>query len=123
MELNMPAMDHHTLILPQDEDEWKTLFNIESQFDSNEAWPADPSRNTEAAAFRALMFMNGLRRLPLLFANHPSRSATAIGAYGLDEPREFRNNNDAAPAIYRGMEGAPERIAPSRLAPWAASIR
>ena len=50
MELNMPAMDHHTLILPNAEDEWKTLFNIESQFDANDAWPPDPSRNSEAAA-------------------------------------------------------------------------
>ncbi len=116
MELNMPAMDHHTLILPHEDDEWKTLFNIESQFDSNEAWPPAPSRNSEAAAFRALSFMNSLPRLPLLFANHPSRSATAVGVYGLDEPREFRNNNDLAPDLYRGMEGAPGHQA-SALAP------
>jgi len=51
--------------------------------------------------------MNAMRRLPLMFANHPSRSATGIGKYGLDEPREFRNNNDLAPDIYRGMEGGP----------------
>jgi hypothetical protein len=51
--------------------------------------------------------MNGLRRLPLMFANHPSRSARGVGQYGADEPREFRNNNDVAPEIYRGMEGAP----------------
>lgn len=107
MELNMPAMDHHTLIIPHMPDEWKVLFNIESQFDVNDAWPPDPSRNSEAAAFRALAFMNNMRRLPLMFANHPSRSATGIGKYGLDEPREFRNNNDLAPDIYRGMEGAP----------------
>src|SRR5688572_11337362 len=49
MEFNMPAMDHHTLIIPNAEDEWKVLFNIESQFDANEAWPRDASRNTEAA--------------------------------------------------------------------------
>jgi hypothetical protein len=107
MELNMPAMDHHTLIIPRTDDEWKTLFNIESQFDSNETWPRDPSRNSEAAGFRALTFMNGLRDRPLMFANHPSRSAQEVGRYGLDEPREFRNNNDLAPHIYRGMEGAP----------------
>lgn len=107
MELNMPAMDHHTLILPRADDESKTLFDIESQFDANETWPVDPSRNTEAAGARALMFMNGLQRLPLLFANHPSRSATAVGAYDLDEPRELRSNNDTAPNLYRGMEGAP----------------
>lgn len=36
--------------------------------------------------------MKGLNRVPLMFANHPSRSATGVGKYGLDEPREFRNN-------------------------------
>ncbi len=107
MELNMPAMDHHTLVLPYEEDEWKTLFNIESQFDANDAWPRDPARDSEAAGFRALTFMNALPRLPLVFANHPSRSATGVGRYGLDEPREFRSNNDVAPHVYRGMEGAP----------------
>ena len=107
MELNMPGMDHHTVIIPNSEEEWRSLFNIESQFDSNEAWPAAPERNTEVAAFRALTYMNGLPRLPVLFANHPSRSATAIGTYGLTSPRELRNNNDLAPRVYLGMEGAP----------------
>ena len=51
--------------------------------------------------------MRGLERLPLLFANHPSRSAEAIGRYGRVEPWELRENNDLAPEVYRGMEGAP----------------
>jgi hypothetical protein len=107
MELNMPGMDHHTVIVAAAEDEWKVLFNIESQFDANEAWPRDASRNTEAAGFQALTYMKSLRRPPLLFANHPSRSATGIGRFGLVEPRELRNANDLAPHIYRGMEGGP----------------
>ena len=120
MELNMPAMDHHTLIIPHAEDEWLTLFDIERQFDANEAWPVDPSRDTEAAALAALAHMKTLPRLPLVFANHPSRSAKGIGIYGLDEPREFRNRNDAAPEVYRGLEGGPGHqaaaLAPRRLA-------
>ncbi len=107
LELNMPAMDHHTLIIPQNAAEWETLFEIERRFDANDAWPRDPARNTEAAALSALQHMNGLSPLPLLFANHPSRSAQGLGLYGLDEPFEFRVRNDAAPEIYRGMEGAP----------------
>jgi hypothetical protein len=107
MELNMPAMDHHTLIIPNADDEWRTLFEIESRFDSNEAWPADPARNTEAMAAQAVTFMKGLGRPPLMFANHPSRSAQGIGVYGRDEPREFRAYNDIAPDVYHGMEGAP----------------
>jgi hypothetical protein len=51
--------------------------------------------------------MNALPALPLMFANHPSRSASGVGLYGLTEPRELRNNHDLAPDVYRGMEGAP----------------
>ena len=93
MELNMPAMDHHTLIIPHSEHEASMLSDIESRFDSQEAWPGDPSRNTEAQAKRALEHMKSLPLLPLLFANHPSRSAKGIGIYGLNEPREMRANN------------------------------
>jgi len=107
MEINLPAMDHHTLIIPYSASEADALFDIESRFDANEAWPADPARNTEAAALEALRHMRELSPRPLMFANHPSRSAKAVGVYGVDEPRELRRNHDAAPEVYRGMEGAP----------------
>ena len=107
MELNMPGMDHHTLVVPHTDDEWSAVFEIESRFDANEAWPADPARNTRAARIQALEYMRMLPRLPLVFANHPSRSATGIGQYGRDEPWELRENNGLAPDVYRGMEGAP----------------
>jgi hypothetical protein len=107
MELNMPAMDHHTLIIPNSEREASMLYDIESRFDSQEAWPRDPARMTEAHARLALEYMKGLPLLPLVFANHPSRSATGIRVYGADEPRELRANNAIAPEVYRRMEGAP----------------
>ena len=109
MELNMPGMDHHTLIIPRAEDEAQVLFEIESRFDANEDWarPPDPRRQSAALRRQALAHVQGLERLPILFANHPSRSARAIGSYGRDEPWELRENNDLAPDVYRGMEGAP----------------
>jgi hypothetical protein len=116
MELNLPGMDHHTLIVPNGQDERAMLYDIESQFDAYESWPVDPARNTEAAALRGLAFMTRLTRLPILFANHPSRSATGLGDYRLSEPAEFRTNHDLAPEVYRGMEGAPGHQA-SALAP------
>ena len=57
MELNMPGMDHHTLIIPHADDERSVLFDIESRFDANEVSPPDPARDTESArpsAARAL---------------------------------------------------------------------
>ncbi len=109
MELNMPGMDHHTLIIPRAGDEASVLHEIESRFDANEDWalPPDPRRQSAALRRQALAHMQGLDRLPILFANHPSRSAAAIGRYGRDEPWELRENNDLAPDVYRGMEGAP----------------
>ena len=109
MELNMPGMDHHTLIIPRDEDEASVLYEIESRFDANEDWarPPDPRRQSAELRRQALAYMQELDRLPILFANHPSRSAEAIGVYGRDEPWELRENNDIAPDVYRGMEGAP----------------
>src|SRR5262245_27555832 len=107
MELNLPGMDHHTLIIPRNVDEAQTLFEIESRFDANEPWPADPARRTEARRIEAMNYVGKLPHLPVMFANHPSRSAKGIGTYGQDEPWEFRQNNDAAPDVYRGMEGAP----------------
>ena len=115
MELNMPGMDHHTLIIPHAEDEASVLYEIESRFDANEDWarPPDPRRQSARLRRQALAHMQGLARLPILFANHPSRSAEAIGAYGRDEPWEMRENNDIAPDVYRGMEGAPGHQAAS----------
>jgi hypothetical protein len=116
MELNMPGMDHHTLIIPHAEDERSVLFDIESRFDAGEISPPDPARDTESARLGALDHMNALSRLPILFANHPSRSATGIGEYGRVEPQELRTSNDRAPDVYRGMEGAPGHQA-ATLAP------
>ncbi len=109
LELNMPGMDHHTLIIPRAENEAAVLYEIESRFDANEDWarPPDPRRQSAELRRQALAHLQGLERLPILFANHPSRSAPAIGRYGRDEPWELRENNDLAPDVYRGMEGAP----------------
>ena len=109
MELNMPGMDHHTLIIPRAEDEASVLHEIESRFDADEDWarPPDPRRRSAALRRQALAHMQALDRLPILFANHPSRTARGIGLYGFDEPWEIRENNDLAPDVYRGMEGAP----------------
>lgn len=107
LELNMPGMSHHTLIIPRSDDEWSVLFELESRFDANEVFPVDPARNTEAARVAALGHMQALPRLPLVFANHPSRSALSPTRYGSVEPWELRHSNDLAPDVYRGMEGGP----------------
>jgi hypothetical protein len=107
LELNMPGMDHHTVIVPAGENEARTVFEIESRFDAKERWPKESVRDTEAARVAALSYMQKLSRPPLVFANHPARSASGSGRWGQTDPEEMRQNMDVAPDVYRGMEGAP----------------
>jgi hypothetical protein len=107
LELNMPGMDHHTLIIPHAEFESSALYDLESRFDANDPATPEPERRTAETRRRALAYMSSMMRVPLVFANHPSRSAKALGTFGLDEPWEIRESADVAPEVYKGMEGAP----------------
>ncbi|MBD3649049.1 MAG: phosphoesterase [Pseudomonadales bacterium] len=107
MELNTPGADHSSLIIAHSDDEAQQLFQLESRFDKHEPWPADPGRDNEDLMIEALQYMEGLSPEPVVIANHPSRSATGEGAWGLYDPAEFRRWNDTAPNIAIGMAGAP----------------
>lgn len=107
MEFDTPAADHSSLIIPKVFDEKDILFDLESRFNSRDPFPTDPSFNTEQKMIDALKVMRQLPHRPVVFANHPARSATGLGVYGLDTPSEFRNWHDTAPEVVSGFEGAP----------------
>lgn len=113
MELDTPAAEHSSLILPRTDSERDALFAIESRYNRREPWPADPARDQEGFMLDALRHMKALPRPPVVIANHPSRSATGVGRYGLVSPSELRNWNDTAPDVAVGMEGAPGHQASS----------
>jgi len=107
MELDTPAAEHSSVIVPHTPAERDALFGIEKGYNRREPWPDDAAWNTEARMVEALKHMGGLASPPVVIANHPSRTATGVGAYGLVSPSELRNWNDAAPQVAVGMEGAP----------------
>lgn len=107
MEFDTPGADHSSLIIPHSHDEARTLEEIEHGWAKHEAWPPDSLRDTEPKMIEALTFMRALDLPPVLIANHPSRSATDIGVYGLDHPAEFRGWNNTAPNVAVGMAAAP----------------
>ncbi|HEX5831119.1 MAG TPA: hypothetical protein VFY16_09070, partial [Gemmatimonadaceae bacterium] len=107
MEFDTPGADHSSLIVPHSHHERETLHEIERGYAKRDAFPRDATRDTEPRMLEALRHMRELPEPPVLIANHPSRSASAIGAYGQDTPSELRDWNDAAPRVAVGMEGAP----------------
>lgn len=107
MELNTPAAEHSSIIIPRTPAERDVLFEIERRFDRLDAWPIDPARNQEAHMLEALKHMRAVPAPPVVIANHPARTAKGAGEYGLVSPAELRNWNDTAPQVAVGMEGAP----------------
>ncbi|KPH66703.1 phosphoesterase [Novosphingobium sp. ST904] len=107
MEFDVPGGEHASLILPTDAAERAMLRDIESRFGKREAFPADPTRNTKPQMIAALRYMAGLQHPPVLIGNHPSRTATGHGEWGLHTPAEYLAWQNAAPNVVIGMEGAP----------------
>ncbi len=107
MEFDVPGGEHASLILPTTAEERETLREIEARFGKREAFPADSARNTKARMIDALRYMADLPHPPVLIANHPSRTATGFGEWGLHAPAEFLAWKHAAPNVVIGMEGAP----------------
>lgn len=107
MEFDTPGADHSSLIIPHSHDEANHLFHIESSFNKREPFPPDNTWDTEPRMIEALKAMDQLSPKPIVIANHPSRSASGLGEYGLYDPAEFRDWNDTAPEIAVGMAGAP----------------
>jgi hypothetical protein len=109
LEMNTPAADHSSIIVPYTSDEASVLRDLELRFDRKEKWTEDEirERNQEDKMIEALHAMDRLAHKPVVFAHHPSRDAPALGQFPIVEPRELRNWNDAAPDVAVGMEGAP----------------
>jgi hypothetical protein len=109
LEMNTPAADHSSIIVPYTSEESKVLRDLESRFDRYEKWTEEErrERDQEDKMIEALRTMDRLADKPLVFAHHPSRDAPGLGEFPDVEPRELRNWNDAAPDVAVGMEGAP----------------
>ena len=106
MEFDVPAAEHASLIIAPGPDERDQLVALERDFSRNEPLPP-ATRDDGAQMLAALAYMRTLPSPPLMFINHPSRTATGVGQWGEVEPAELRAWHDAAPQVLAGMEGAP----------------
>ncbi len=106
MEFDVPAAEHASLIIAPGARERDELVEIERRFSRNE--PVDGiQRDDGQTMLDALAHMRALPAPPLMFVNHPSRTATGVGQWGDVEPSELRAWHDTAPHVLVGMEGAP----------------
>lgn len=106
MELDTPGARHSSLIIPHSDEEAQQLFHIEKNYNRREVIH-EIERDKESLMLEALADMQGQSRQPIVFANHPGRTATDLGEYTKVTPRELRDWNDTAPNVAIGMEGAP----------------
>lgn len=107
MEFDTPGAEHTSLIIPPSSHEREDLLHIESRYGRREPWPEDAARDTEAFMLEALRDMATMSPRPVMVTNHPSRSATGLGAYGQVKPHQLRDWSEVTPRVVIGMEGAP----------------
>jgi len=105
MEFDVPAGEHASLIIAPGPAERDQLVTAERGFSRSE--PLQGSRDTEQQMQAALAHLQRLNPAPLMFINHPSRTATGLGQWGEVTPEELRGWHAAAPNVLVGMEGAP----------------
>ncbi|WP_342315542.1 hypothetical protein [Lysobacter sp. FW306-1B-D06B] len=112
MEFDVPGGEHASLIVAPGAGEREQQFVIERDFGRGE--PLSPgTREDGQLMLDALAYMRVQEPRPLMFINHPSRTATGVDAWGEVEPAELRAWHDAAPQVLVGMEGAPGHQAAS----------
>ena len=107
MEFDAPGAQHASLIIPHTHDEADKLYKLENKYARKEAYPADPTRDTEDKMLEALKYMDAMESKPVIITNHPGRSVNKLGQYTAVTPTELRNWNDTAPDVAIGMEGSP----------------
>lgn len=106
MEFDVPGAEHATLIIAPGPHERDELVTIEREYNRRESLQPG-SREDGQLMLAALAHMRALPAPPLVFINHPSRTASDIGRWGEVEPAELRAWHEAAPRVLVGMEGAP----------------
>ncbi|MBL8257551.1 MAG: hypothetical protein JNJ62_13185 [Pseudoxanthomonas mexicana] len=106
MEFDVPAAEHASLIIAPSARERDELVEIERRFSRSEPVDGVP-RDDGQTMLDALAHMRDLPSPPLMFVNHPSRTATGVGVWGKVDPLELRGWHDRAPRVLVGMEGAP----------------
>lgn len=107
MELDTPAAEHSSLIIPHTHDEADVLEEIERRWARRDAWPPDSTRDQLVRMIEALDHMKNLPEPPVVIVNHPGRTRTATGEYTRVTPSELRQWNNTAPNVAVGMAGAP----------------
>lgn len=107
MELDTPAAEHSSLIIPHSHDEANVLEEIERRWARLDAWPPDSTRDQLVRMIEALDHMKDLEKPPVVIVNHPGRTASGLGQYTRVTPEELRQWNDTAPNVAVGMAGAP----------------
>ncbi len=109
IELDTPAGEHSTVIMPIKNNEQQTLFEFQKRYSMREVRDKTikEQRNTVAHMSEAVRRLDQLPDKPLVFINHPGRTAKGLGRWGDVTPEKIKTWHKSAPDVLVGMEGAP----------------
>ena len=109
IELDTPAGEHSTVIIPVKDSEHDDLHEFQRKYSTREVLDAQAknARDTVEHMSAAVRHLDELEHKPLVFINHPARTAKGLGQWGDVTPEKIKTWHRAAPKVLVGMEGAP----------------
>ena len=107
IELDVPAGEHATVMVPINASERELLVNFQRDYSIREYRNKTRQRNTVEHLQAGIRSFSELTEKPLIIKNHPSRQATGPNKWARVTPEKLKTWHETDPDVFVGMVAAP----------------
>ncbi|MGF1793278.1 hypothetical protein L4D21_22050 [Photobacterium profundum] len=107
IELDVPAGEHATVMMPINNVERDVLVKFQRDFSIREYRKETRNRNNVGHMQKGIAFLASQDEKPIIIKNHPSRQATGINEWARVTPEKLMTWHQTDPEVFIGMVGTP----------------
>ncbi|GAA4874730.1 hypothetical protein GCM10023333_04750 [Ferrimonas pelagia] len=107
IELDVPAGEHATVMVPINADEREVMVTFQRDFSIREDRSLTRQRNTVEHLQAGIRYLGQQQEKALIIKNHPSRQATGLGEWARVTPEKLKIWHETDPEVFVGMVAAP----------------
>ncbi|MGF1701931.1 hypothetical protein L4D09_16710 [Photobacterium makurazakiensis] len=107
IELDVPAGEHATVMMPINANERDVLVKFQRDFSIREYRNETRNRNNVEHMQKGITYLASQDEKPIIIKNHPSRQATGINEWARVTPEKLMAWHQTDPEVFIGMVGTP----------------
>ena len=107
IELDVPAGEHATVMMPINNDEREVLVNFQRDYSIREYRKETRNRNNVEHMQKGIAYLASQTEKPIIIKNHPSRQATGLNEWARVTPEKLMIWHQTDPEVFIGMVGTP----------------